>query len=363
MPNEQTITLKGRTVYKHMTEARWNDPENRVYIPLASEKVIYDRDEYNRCARMKIGDGNTPVCDLPFVQDLSVADWAREVAIPSCVYKGSTHPDQLENEYGEVMEGRYDIWFDPTGTGYVYELTDAEKREIANTVAEDFGYYCHHIQLAFRDPQVTNKEDDTTDGMFTADFDIITFDPESFGFAFNRALPDTPSNPDYLAMSQDEAWKLFRLYRAMQLSNELFTNNEISPRPASGSMYKKGKQSPIQGIATTYKETNYSVDSPFYGKYVRIIQVQGSHPGTDSQGRLHLNPQTASLKCGLTTLAPNDLRLEETNTDATWEAFANEYKILEENHGVYDFYCNCTLICRDAVERLVLKPIDQQGGN
>lgn len=60
-------TLKSRIVNKHDIEANWKLATN--FSPLAGEIIIYDPDENNENSRVKIGDGETNVNDLPFVTD------------------------------------------------------------------------------------------------------------------------------------------------------------------------------------------------------------------------------------------------------------------------------------------------------
>ena len=55
--------LKGKVVFKHEKEADWNKSE---YIPSEGEKVLYDPDDGCSYTRMKFGDGEHRVVDLPF---------------------------------------------------------------------------------------------------------------------------------------------------------------------------------------------------------------------------------------------------------------------------------------------------------
>lgn len=55
--------IKTRIQNKHDTEANWN---NSDLVALQGELIIYDVDETYDYERLKIGDGETPVKDLPF---------------------------------------------------------------------------------------------------------------------------------------------------------------------------------------------------------------------------------------------------------------------------------------------------------
>ena len=57
--------IKTRVVNKHATAAVWKDKTN--FKPLQGEFVIYDQDSSNPTPRIKIGDGSTPVTELPFI--------------------------------------------------------------------------------------------------------------------------------------------------------------------------------------------------------------------------------------------------------------------------------------------------------
>lgn len=57
--------LKTRIINKHATAAVWNTKTS--FIPLQAELIIYDKDSEYPFERYKIGDGSTPVTQLPFV--------------------------------------------------------------------------------------------------------------------------------------------------------------------------------------------------------------------------------------------------------------------------------------------------------
>ena len=59
MPN-----LNARVIQKHDTEANWNTIPD--FIPKNAELIIYDADENHGYKRMKVGDGNTAINNLPF---------------------------------------------------------------------------------------------------------------------------------------------------------------------------------------------------------------------------------------------------------------------------------------------------------
>lgn len=60
-------TFNTRIVHKHDTAENWAKATN--FIPKAGELIIYDADETNEYARVKIGDGEKTVGDLPFIDE------------------------------------------------------------------------------------------------------------------------------------------------------------------------------------------------------------------------------------------------------------------------------------------------------
>lgn len=65
-------TVKTRIQLKYDTEANWNKagpkPDGRLgFVPLRGEIIIYSPDESRHFCRIKVGDGSTPVVDLPFI--------------------------------------------------------------------------------------------------------------------------------------------------------------------------------------------------------------------------------------------------------------------------------------------------------
>lgn len=57
--------LNARIVHKHDTEEHWLEAEN--FKPLKGEIIIYDADNEHENIRVKIGDGERTVNQLPFI--------------------------------------------------------------------------------------------------------------------------------------------------------------------------------------------------------------------------------------------------------------------------------------------------------
>lgn len=58
--------MNGRLQDKHDIETNWNKATK--FIPLIAETIVYDPDENHNVPRFKIGDGVTPVTELPFLK-------------------------------------------------------------------------------------------------------------------------------------------------------------------------------------------------------------------------------------------------------------------------------------------------------
>lgn len=60
--------IKTRIQNKHDVEANWVQAVN--FIPMAGEVIVYDQDGNYDKPRIKIGDGQTTINNLPFVSGL-----------------------------------------------------------------------------------------------------------------------------------------------------------------------------------------------------------------------------------------------------------------------------------------------------
>ena len=58
-------TIKARIQLKNDTEENWNNAIN--FVPLQGEIIIYSADNSHPFSRIKVGDGNTTVINLPFI--------------------------------------------------------------------------------------------------------------------------------------------------------------------------------------------------------------------------------------------------------------------------------------------------------
>ena len=78
--SEKTYT-QVRMKCKHDIKANWALAVN--FSPMAGEIIIYDPDEENPVARMKVGDGTTNVNDLPFLTESASAQIVASATEPA----------------------------------------------------------------------------------------------------------------------------------------------------------------------------------------------------------------------------------------------------------------------------------------
>ncbi len=63
-------TIKTRIQLKNDTEVNWNKAIN--FIPRQGEVIIYSADDTHPFSRLKVGDGNTTVINLPFIDAFTI---------------------------------------------------------------------------------------------------------------------------------------------------------------------------------------------------------------------------------------------------------------------------------------------------
>lgn len=64
--------MKARVSQLHRTEAEWDKLPD--FVPIQGEFVIFDPDKRHQYARLKVGDGDTKLKDLPFFIDSAIDD-------------------------------------------------------------------------------------------------------------------------------------------------------------------------------------------------------------------------------------------------------------------------------------------------
>ena len=81
--------MKARIVHLHKTAAEWEAlGKQQTIIPKPGEFFIYDPDSDHKYARLKIGDGNTSLKDLPFAIDAAVQEFILTQMPPNIIDGG-----------------------------------------------------------------------------------------------------------------------------------------------------------------------------------------------------------------------------------------------------------------------------------
>lgn len=102
-------SFQTRIIHKHDIEDNWNKATN--FKPNKGEMIVYDKDDNHNFVRLKFGDGETVVKDLPFIQTSS-SD-ARDIYNPNktyFIYGGTNVPSS--NAAGEEWTFRAGVVID-----------------------------------------------------------------------------------------------------------------------------------------------------------------------------------------------------------------------------------------------------------
>ena len=114
-----TNTFKTRVQLKSDTEANWNKagPKDGSagFIPLLGELIVYTADEAHPFSRLKVGDGNTNVVNLPFIDAGTI--------------NGDTLPDEqvltYQNRESFPSPGQTNTLYIDLATSTIYCFTNA----------------------------------------------------------------------------------------------------------------------------------------------------------------------------------------------------------------------------------------------
>lgn len=114
-----TNTIKTRIQLKSDTEANWNKagPKDGSpgFIPLRGEIIIYSADETHAFSRLKVGDGETNVVTLPFI-DAGTLNGYDEIIIKKATFGDFPSPGSPHQLYVDLSTNR--IYHFETQTGY-----------------------------------------------------------------------------------------------------------------------------------------------------------------------------------------------------------------------------------------------------
>lgn len=139
--------LNTRVQQKHDIEANWLKATN--FIPKIGEVIVYDPDETHEIARVKIGDGEKTVGQLPFISEQ--ADWNVNDESSAAYVKNRTHYSKLqENTVFEInFTGEREYYLEGfvpvTGQTYFVYLNGERYECVANEAPGQAGAYWNYI--------------------------------------------------------------------------------------------------------------------------------------------------------------------------------------------------------------------------
>ena len=129
-------TLQTRIQHKHDIEANW--VKATTFKPKAGEIIIYDPDPNFTQPRFKVGDGVTPINDLPFVEVLP--DWNQNDETAKDYIKN--RPTWTSDTVMEIAYGEYTSEFheDLGIYGIIIPLT-AEGNQLTFSLDGEYYFY------------------------------------------------------------------------------------------------------------------------------------------------------------------------------------------------------------------------------
>lgn len=98
-------TFNSRIISKHDTESNWNNTIN--FIPNQGEIIIYDIDDNYNYERVKVGDGNTDIKSLPFIDDAFKEEFNTTITEITETYATKNYVDDLFESLSSDMTLRF----------------------------------------------------------------------------------------------------------------------------------------------------------------------------------------------------------------------------------------------------------------
>ena len=127
-------TIKTRIRLKSDTEANWNKAGPRDgsagFVPLAGELIVYSADATHPFSRLKVGDGNTNVVNLPFI-DAGTLNGNETEIVKAANFAAFPSPGSEDKLYVDLSTNR--IYHYAIGSGYT-QLSNFEFNISKSTV-------------------------------------------------------------------------------------------------------------------------------------------------------------------------------------------------------------------------------------
>jgi hypothetical protein len=230
----QIKTIKGKVAHKHETEADWLLSS---YVPEAGEIVIYDEDKNHSYSRIKVGDGERFVKDLPF-SDTGV-DWNESDSTAASYIKNKISFTNGESDYSIQQIGNTAIGVGTVSMG-ADSVAGSKCYYIRGIDFNNKQIYLSKTQTDLRPTKYTLNESPVTGSTF---FDISgTF--KSNGETFSRLRYEPYTDPvsiyydDLMVCSSASGWEVADAYKTVEIdrantSNELISFLETYCTPVS----------------------------------------------------------------------------------------------------------------------------------
>ena len=281
----QSKEFFSRIVHKHDTETNWNKAEN--FVPIKGEIIIYDKDENYNYERIKVGDGETKVPDLPFSDKYHTPSYT--ATPPSNLTGDSDKSFNLKIGTGTNINDLYV----PLATNTVAGATIVYPAENCSTFTSDFGALT---------PAAAKKAVDT-----------FAITKAAGGTLTNRssAQKDEPSigwktigaNTPYIGFAKDQAdgtfvWSL----RGTNYQSGLAIGG------GTGNLLWKGSAIPVATRATLTASRALASDNT--GKITQSAVTStelGYLSGVTSAIQTQINGKQATVTGAATTIANSDL--------------------------------------------------------
>ena len=241
--------IKTKIIQRHATSSEWIDS---TYVPLKGELIIYDVDETHELPRVKIGDGATPINDLPFTitqADLAENDPTSAAYVKNrLLYEETTSVDVVPETTFTFTDNQYIVygeeWAVQEGKTYIVRFDDAEYECICKS-----GVYNDMPCLLIGNVSLINSSAENTQepfvvgvisgvgsGVFVADTEtshkvaVINNDivyhrlpkeylPEGYGYFNGEALTLLPET-DLMFTDDYQAWGVDNIAELMREGKE-----------------------------------------------------------------------------------------------------------------------------------------------
>lgn len=212
--------------------------------------------------------------------------------------------------------------------------------------------YVHNIILKYSHP-AAKLASKGSDGRALVSMTIINRDKDSYSFAHNTISMDTDDSKNVpKVMSEENAWQLLRLYRAIQISTHKDTTDKRSISGILMSVKEDGDSySVIRAVADSACSGYQNSLDDDYAAWVRMLTLRGSSTEQWDAASSNVGMITLSIPCGHPTFH-TDTKKEVIENN--FNSFVSiEYNAKDSDLNYYStYFCQNRIECEDVVVRL-----------